>query len=159
MGSKLTRTRHRLDLTRVKIEPDETLLVLKSTQTSNPLPYSEILSHLFGLKYFFVIKIVICWTGIAQSRAMWKYFISGFLSFPTFDTIRRPKKRLFLFCFAKHITRPFLIHLNCGNYRVKIRLIFSQNICFNSDFNRIFDHVHRTHCLSTKWSKYELFQL
>ncbi len=35
-----------------------------------------------------------------------------------------------------------------GNYRVIIGLLFSRNLCFDSDFNRIFDYVHGTHCLN-----------
>jgi len=35
MGLKLSRTRHGRDLIRVKIEPDEALLVLKSIRTRN----------------------------------------------------------------------------------------------------------------------------
>ncbi len=39
----------------------------------------------------------------------------------------------------------------CGNYCVFIGLSFSQNSHFDSDFNRIFEFVHGTHCLT--WLK------
>ncbi len=47
----------------------------------------------------------------------------------------------------KHVLfRIFHIY---GNYGVLIDSRFLRNLCFDSDFNRIFDYVHGTHCLSS----------
>jgi len=50
--------------------------------------------------------------------------------------------------YSKHVLfRIFRIY---RKYRVKIGSKFSQNNCFDSVFNQIFDYVHGTHCLTSE---------
>ncbi len=113
-------------------------------------------------RFFFIFELnpekfdVFVFAKILQNKCSRKCetqtFGNDFENTCVFVTSEGQKMIIFAICFIlfcetqKHVYfRNIQIY---RNYRVIIGLLFSQNLCFDSDFNRIFNYVHRTHCLT-----------